>query len=707
MACILPEAFKSMEEALNKEGQNIMTLADWESSKRLKFFAEHVGERNAEFMNKQYERRIMGDYTRKRLLTAAQGWWTKGIPESRRKTIIDTLQNADIFNPADGNFLASLAKMKLGFAVDQETAKSLFDAAQTVQATKDAVVKEIPNWLDGLTVDEYNRILRKEEKGSKELWDYGMAIQNFADLFKANKLKAEFSKNKVGQSIAYAMGVPKSLNSTADLSFGRQLIGMLSTDPIAFFKSMWKGYKTGLTLTTGPKQSKTMAMAYIYAMPQVANGNARKAGVDIGNIEEAFPSDLVTKLVDLADSAIKKRTGKEDVLSYINLVERADAAYSTAVQTARALSFQNMYDFTIKNGGKFQDLLDQDIGGYLNSLTGRSEFLSKFGNQKLQRFLSNVAFAPKFMGATIERLYNLRYAPTDIANIVKTRSLRVMTPNQGRGRAALFNAILMTGTCMLAYALLKDIADKDELKDMFNPLSTNFMKVVIGNTTYDFSFGTAQYLRLAARIYMGRKKTISGRVKDINPWEEVTNLIEGKLNPALRAIIRGSQLTLHKLGYRKKAPLDFSFEPYTYGSLARDTFLPITVNTIYEQVEHGDNLVSLATLATVADFIGISSQVYRLSDTDAGKDKESLKAEKKMRRELGINSIELTPRDGANYLKGISEEESRKRKAEFTEKFTPIYDKIMQDKNMSYGEKKDKLSKSRAKLTREMNKKYK
>ena len=717
MACILPEVFDEMDAALAKEGKDILDLADMTSQKRKEFFGKFLDQQHADFLNKEYERRMMGDYTRQRLINAIDKWSDEGLSSTRKKDLLTVVgENEDVFNPYNSDeFLAEVARTKLGFTIDAESSQKLYDAVQTVDARREALLSKMPDY-ETMDSDTWNTIIADESDPRRKLiLDYGNAVVQYDLVYKSARLAADL---KTAGKLEWAnriLGQIKSIKATLDMSYPRQMIGLFMTNPKGTGKAFWKGVTTQWDFSKTAEGSGNTAMAIIYAMPNFMNGNMRIAGVDIGELEEAFPSTIINKGVEYTDKWLADhglQLGKDGTLGYIDLTTRAEEGYKVALQMARANEFNRMYDLNQKLGGKFQDLLDQDIGGYINSASGRAEKILRLsGSETASKWLNVLMFAPKFFGSQIERVLNLRYAPLDIKTAVQTKSLTVRTPNQGRGRAAIGNVMMIGGLIALRYlmkALLedKDPNDEDELLDMLNPIATIFGKVKIGDATFDVSFGTANNVRAVAQILAGKRKNIMGQTKSARPWDIIATVFEGKASPGFKLVWNAYRLSATELGLNKEAPKDFKGDEITWESLGRDLITPITVENVLEQYENGGNLYSIATGANIADFFGIGTSVFWPSEKDLAKDPAAFKAEKKMIRETGGNKINLSPSKQSKYFRNTTPAEAAQREAEFIQRLTPIYNQIMKDPNLTSEQKKSKLSKERARITKDMNKKY-
>lgn len=717
MACILPSVFEEMEQDLARQKKDILDLAELPSTERLAFFERFLDTEHAEFLNKEYEKRIMGDYTRQRLMRALDKWDEEGLKSRRKKDIIETINsNDEIFNPyTNDEFLAQLAKQKLGFAIDADTSRSLYDATQKIAAAKADLLRVAPDYETWTSDKFYEHWGKENDPVAKKMAAYGSAVVEYDLLYKVAALKGAIAKNPKLERISRVLGTAKSFTATGDMSVPRQMFPLLWVNPSAGLKAFTTGAKVQWNFSRAPKESGNAVMAMIYSMPNFMNGRMREAGVDVGGLEEAFPENIISQGEEWVDNWLASKgikLGKDGFFSYIALTERAEQGYKLTLQLFRAEEFNRMYELNEANGGTFEQLLDQNIGGYINSSTGRAEKVFNIKDPNAAKFINISLFAPRYWGATIERILNVRYIPTDIKTIVQTKSLTVLSPNQGRGRAAIGTVVFATAMMalrMLAFAWLKDRDPNtlDEIMDFFSPISTNFGKITIGDSTFDTTFGAGNNIRAVARILTMQRKNINGKTSDTTFIDELGAVLEGKSAPGFIATWNLFRLGMYNMGLHKKEPKPFG-KPATLESTIKEATLPITVQNVLEQYENGGNLFSIATAANLADYFGISTQTYYPSEKDALKDPQAYKVEKQILRNVGGNKIDLTPVINSAYLKNAPTQEAfEQRSKEFTDRLKPVYDRIMLDKSIPLEEKKQILSDERAKITRDMNKKYK
>ena len=135
----LADKFKKMliSGEINPEKLNAMT-----SEGRREFFAKILGEDNARNVNSLFESKLL--MKNKQLAMINWAKQVAGIKPEVRRDLISRIERMDerVLNPAgEDEFLADLARTKLGTDVTFEEAKVITDYSKVVSGTKDALSK--------------------------------------------------------------------------------------------------------------------------------------------------------------------------------------------------------------------------------------------------------------------------------------------------------------------------------------------------------------------------------------------------------------------------------------------------------------------------------------------------------------------------------------------------------------------------------------
>jgi hypothetical protein len=307
----------------------------------------------------------------------------------------------------------------------------------------------------------------------------------------------------------------------------------------------------------------------------------QKAKLDVGAMEEAFPTALPEKIPVL---------GK--------VYKATENAYTAFVRKTRADVFDKYIEIA-KNTGV--DLTDKElisIGKMVNSLTGRGD-LGKL--EMVSKELNNVFFSPKMLKSQVDVL------------------LQPLTGAGGsnfvRKQAALNLLKIISGTATVlgvAKAVNPDSVD-------FDPRSSNFGKIKVKDSRFDVTGGMSSLATLAARLIPTKhnnswgnytKSSTSDKVTALNMRDKQGNPIYGgqtaqdvvidffsnKLSPAagiLRDLARGQT---------------FEGSKPTLKNEGLSLITPLPVKT-FQELQNNPNSANIL-VGMIADALGIAVNTY-------------------------------------------------------------------------------------------------
>jgi hypothetical protein len=163
--------------------------------------------------------------------------------------------------------------------------------------------------------------------------------------------------------------------------------------------------------------------------------------------------------------------------------------------------------------------------------------------------------------------------------------------------------------------------DKKNKTVEFDPRSSDFGKIRVGDTRYDIWGGFQQYVTFFARQLAGASKSVkNGNIYNLDGkgafgrtrWDILLSFARGKASPAvgmgIDALAGGRTLIGDKILYNKMDPFaDYNKKEVPLGSYLADHFFPMTSGDIYDAVESGDMRNLFAIPATI---FGISVQTF-------------------------------------------------------------------------------------------------
>jgi len=391
-----------------------------------------------------------------------------------------------------------------------------------------------------------------------------IAAANKRDLKEALKHPVETTVNLAG--------LTKSLVASLDNSaLLRQGWKTLFTHPGTWAKNSAKTF-SDFVKAVGGKNAINEVRADIMSRPNSINGMYKKMGVDVFGIrEEAFPTSLPGK-IPVAGRLFK---GSEAAYTGFQQRTRADLA-DKYLEIAQASGV----DLTSKKELKA-------IGKLVNSLTSRGD-LGRVG-ERASSVLNNVFFSPRLLKSNIDVLTGHQFQ-SGVTPFVRKRAARNLL------QIALGSA-----------AALKLASEVTNGKVEWDPRSSNFGKVRIGDTRFDLSGGIASIATLGARVATASSKSsTTGEVKRLNTGEfgsqtsldTIYNFFENKTSPALSVV--GDYLKGET----------FQGEKPTLATTVKSLTLPLIIanyNEIKDDPRAADVLPSM-----IAESLGVSANTYSL-----------------------------------------------------------------------------------------------
>ena len=679
MPCILKDDIKKLRNAISDKG-GMSALRGMTAEQRIGFFADYVdmkGHREvAEWLNREIEKRLFIPAQTQATKDWLKRLEKKGRPIKQKQPIIDRIvAKKDVMNPRESRqYMESVAKQLMGFEIDRADAKAMFDLSASINELKKKLLSIVPDY-DTYTAKQLNKLSGDALKARTEL---GVKLVEFQRKYEEVSLKAQAraienkgKAGKVGEAILKVAGNIKSLKASVDFSFLRQLQNTAYVNWGAFKNAMKSGYKAWLE----SEQGVDTMLADLLTRPNALNGNYNAFGIEVGIKEEAFPESWISKGFD----KIK--------LNWANVFRRSEAGFNLALQTARADLFDWMWENT---KGDIKLLKTQKVGEAINTITGRGKFpwlASK--DEKQNRIVNNLLFAPKWLASRIQTLTDLRHIG----------SIREMTPQGIRARAAVGNVIMLAVITNVIKAALWALDDDDErdfwefLQSAFEPRSTDFGKIRVGNTRFDLSTGTAGLVTLFSRLFAGQTVSASGVKSDVKRWEVLGNFISGKGSPFISTSL---QLLTNADYFGDERKWD------TAGEIASNvmSFLaPISISGAYETIRNAglgktEGVDTWAAAGGVlADIVGVSANTWKVKDKDLGKSTKAIKMEQKIAWATNKKPITAKLADNVVVFRGKTDEQIEQIKLDFQTMLGQAEDALINTNRFKYAsmEEKDEM----------------
>ena len=720
MVCIRKEDIQNAKKALSEQGYSLSRLhkAYPTTQARVDFLSKQFGsEEEAKYFNNKYENYLLKKQKDK-LKEWAKKAGKKGIDTSTTKSLlekIDGLSKVLGNTSQDKPFLNGLVKQKLGFYITQDEANQIKSMNDNIISSKKELLKAMPDYL---TYSEEERAKALENKDNLDkVIDLAIRVASMKEVYDAAKVaadkaerlgKATFKFNfrgketSFGEALTTIAGNIKSMKATLDVSWPRQLTSAFLSGNKAIFQATKKGWLKGYSVWADVVKSKTveearqkmlLAEGLLMVRPNALNGNYARLGVAVGIQEEAFPETWANIIAE----GIKKKTGIP------NFFLASEKGFNIAIQTARAEITDALIDM---GGGDIGMLKEQNAGQFVNELTGRGKL--PFNNPNAERAINALLFAPRYLSSRIAQIYNIKYLGKWGLNALKGKETGMI--DKMRAKASMTQLALFAALIPAIKGILRAMDDDDPHGDdywerffsAYEMRSSDFGKIVLGDTRIDVSAGLDGLITLAARVVSGKTVSISGVKREKN-WSDVIGAFtEGKLSPAARVVIDGWRLI------SEEEPKNFMYQPITVKGLASDVFLPISVENLTELTMPTENRYA-QVVGIIADIVGLGANTYGIAEKDLGKSDELKKAEFDLAWKLDRNPSDIKPSKSSNIMKKLSGTRQEHAIEEYSKMYNEQATKLVkstQFQKMTAEEQSDALTKVRQGVNKAIKKKY-
>lgn len=595
--CIPPKIADAFLKRIKSGEIDPLKLADLTSAERRSTFSEVFGEQNAQKVNALFESKILLKDQQRGFIT-----WIKTVgnlkPEVRRDMLAKVERIESVLEPADVSvFMEDLVAQRLGMKV------SFNEASKIAELAKDVAVKK-----ENLSTPESR-------------FEYGMSQVAFNKFVKELKLESgkRTLKEKLiqdpSQIVSDIAGTAKAAKASMDNSaIFRQGWKTLMTDTGIWHKRAIQTFSDIAKTLKGEEIIDTMN-ADFFSRKNTLNGKAKKAKLDIGTTEEAFPTSVLQKIPGLG-----------------RLYKASEVAYTAFVQKVRFDVFDKYIEIAERSGVDLTKVELESIGKLANSITGRGE-LGKL--EPVSKLVNNVFFSPRLLKSNWDVLtaHQLQKGVTPFVRKQAAKNLLKIVS----GSAAIL---------ALAEAVRPGSVEKD-------PRSADFGKVRVGDTRFDVTGGMGSLMTLISRqISNASKSSTTGIVSELGTGDfgsmdrtdVLYNFFENKLSP-LASVAK-------ELGKGQT----FEGDKPTVMNQLENLFVPISVST-FEELNDNPNSANVA-LSMILEGLGISANTYGASS---------------------VNWNNSTGKELVQFKEKVGQDDFDKANKEFNEAFSEWFEKARQD----------------------------
>lgn len=574
--CLLPDQIENFKKALITRKINLADLLNMETDKRIELLRDYAGD-NAKDVNQLIESKLvlknreLGIRNALRKLTETGRY---SLEEKARLESIKTewraAQQERIFSPRENEaFLNSLADKAAGTEITREEAKTLFELDSRSKDLLSNYDPKARQWVSEQDRAKYGAAKVAYEKYYEYLKNPESSIREMI-AERGQQFKEEYRDNPVTAVTNYLLDAAVKITDTMistvaslDNSFiGRQGLRALYTHPTAWWPGARKSF-VDLVRTLGGAETMNDLMADVYSRPNYINGQYHDSGILNPN-EEQFPSSLPERIpvlgrvfkaseVAFKGSAIRIRTDLYDLISRVG--------------TDQGVDFSDPKE-------------SKAIGEMINSLTAKGS-LGAGGTPKLLKLF---IWAPKMIKSHFDVLLDPFLAKSSFAR------------QQARWNLAKIIGVMVV-ISQVANAIWPGSAELD-------PRSSDFGKIKIGNTRFDYTGGMGSLIVLIARELTNQtKSTTTGQITEFNSgfgksnrFTTFVDYLSNKATPPVSA------------AYDFMKGLNRDFKPPTVGDEFYRAVTPIAAQNI---VNLKDDHSTAAVAGAIADFVGISSNTYK------------------------------------------------------------------------------------------------
>ena len=554
--CLSKEPINKFLNAIQSGSLDVDELAGMASSEaRREVFEQYVGKKAASEVNAMFESKLLLKNQERGMID-----WIKTVGGLKEKTVNDLtnkIKKLDKVLSTDDikSFKEDLISKKLGF-------KTTFDDVKEINTLVNKVKETEVGMRPDYTFDT-----------DAERLAFGRAKADLLNL--VNEIKnrkrgiswAELKENTftgVVNALADASGLTKSIKFSLDVSVAfRQGIKDLSSDPAFWWKNTTRMLKN-FTKVLGGKEVMRDVMAEILTEPNYLNGRFRAGKLAIDTIEDQFANTFAEKIPGLG---------------------RAFSASDTSFTIASYLSRVNKMNSMIRLGEAAGENVDdprilRGYGKIANSHSGRGSL----GALESSAGPLNLIFtSARFLKANIDGL-TLHILDKEISPFARKQA-----------------AINLAKYIATAAGVLLTFKAMDPESVDFDPRSSDFGKIKVGNTRFDVTGGQASVVVLISRLLTWQlKSATTGKLTSINSGKFgsttgaslIGDFFANKLSPV-------SQTFLNVINGH-----DRNGNPTSVGGITSGLIAPLQY-TNYQELQNTPDAANTIA-AMLADSFGIS-----------------------------------------------------------------------------------------------------
>lgn len=517
-----------------------------------------------------------------------------GIKKTKNKIKRDALTEREI--ELKQKIKEELAKIPL---TDEEIADLQSEKLERFKKTSQKAIEELQKKIDNKDFNKKKRdpLLELDEEAAKLKAKREEVKFNFDLEYEKAQRQNMGLKDKFIEQLGRVLNAPKSLIASLDFSapFRQGAIFTLSQNPIKTLKQIGKQFQFWWSENSYNDWLNGVKSSEYYPLLKASGLYIAEENAKLTAAEEAFMSNFMNKIPLIGKTRVLKSNKK---LWGLDLYGRAERAYTGFLNNLRVQAFldmaEKMQDAGISpktNLNEFKSWAD-----YVNNATGRGTGgKNKVGTafNVSAPALSSVFFSPRFLWSRL-----------NISGINPSMYYR-MSPMARKKAIKRTLGFFAASTSILALAgYLASLDDDDETYVEYDPRSSDFGKIRIGNTRIDILAGTQQIYRTLAQFATGEKKsTTTGEIKTLGEkYGDKTRLgvvgdfFANKFSPIMSTIYKRYALTEPEKEMRKEE----GEQEADIASIIKDLTIPLYAQDIDNLAkEHGAGLAAVFTFLSI------------------------------------------------------------------------------------------------------------
>lgn len=480
-----------------------------------------------------------------------------------KKLGVEELSEKQLTDLVEGNKLITELK-ELAEATPEGSAERLAYGQAMVSMGKK--MRSVVDPLDDVKDDFWKKFAQQEkEKIVKEFTE----AQGLGKAGVAIKLGADLITTPVYKSVQAALDFSGALRQgfkTLSYALAKKAGGDEKALDL-WWKNVQNGWAPWKNITQGKEKIQEVADAFqARVIGDPLYEEMTKAKLRIGGIEDFFPTALPDHF-PLLGGAFKA----------------SNESYTILVQGMRFDLYKKIREKVVKESGNVTEEQLKDIAKVANSITGAASLGSL---ESVSGIINKMFFSGRFIKSQVDT-FTLPFNPK-LDPMVRAEAMKASA-----------STLALAGTLMSAASMFTEVET--------DPRSSKFGKMKVPgskDTWIDLTAGLGGYISIASKLVTGQSKSsVTGKVKNLGErygdqtrFDVAVNWLAGKAAPGPSQaiqVLRGK---------------DYSGEQPTLTSVPKNLVTPIGASNFLEV--SGNENMSTALIATVADFLGMSSSNY-------------------------------------------------------------------------------------------------